>query len=50
MGLQAARSTLELVLDAFDLEIGDLDAVERSGLGERLARVSGELDDRLRRR
>lgn len=49
-GLQAASSTLELVLDAFDLEIGDLDAVERSELGERLARVSGELDDRLRRR
>ena len=49
-GLQQARSTLELVLDAFDLDIGDLDAAERSALGEGLARVSGELDDRLHRR
>jgi DNA-binding MarR family transcriptional regulator len=49
-GLQSAKSTLELVLDAFDLDIGGLDTAERSELGERLARVSGELDDRLRRR
>lgn len=49
-GLDAARSTLELVLDAFDLDIGELDAAERSELGERLARVSGELDERLHRR
>ncbi|MEZ5247308.1 MAG: MarR family transcriptional regulator [Acidimicrobiales bacterium] len=50
IGLQAAQATLELVLDAFDLEIGDLDGAERSELGDRLARVSGELDERLRRR
>lgn len=49
-GLQAAKSTLELVLDAFDLDIGELDTAERSELGLRLARVSGELGDRLRRR
>lgn len=49
-GLQAAQATLDLVLDAFDLDIGDIDAAERSELGTRLARVSAELDDRLRRR
>lgn len=49
-GLDAARSTLELILDAFDLDIGDLDAAERTELGSRLARISAELDDRLRRR
>ncbi|MDW3217054.1 MAG: MarR family transcriptional regulator [Acidimicrobiales bacterium] len=49
-GLDAARSTLELVLDAFDLDIGDLDVAERTELGSRLARISAELDDRLRRR
>lgn len=49
-GLELASSTLDLVLDAFDLDIGDLDAAERSELGERLARVSNELGDRLRRR
>lgn len=49
-GLQAARSTLDLVLDSFDLDIGNLDAAERSELGSGLARLSGELDDRLHRR
>ena len=49
-GLASARNTLDLVLDAFDLDIGDLDAAERSELGGRDARLSGELDDRLRRR
>ena len=49
-GLQLASSTLDLVLDSFDLDIGDLGAAERSELGERLARVSVELDDRMRRR
>lgn len=49
-GHAVARSTLDLVLDAFDLEIGDLDTAERSELGDRVARLSGELDDRLRRR
>jgi len=49
-GHQSASATLELVLDAFDLDIGDLDAAERFELGKGLARVSGELDDRLHRR
>lgn len=49
-GLDTARNALEHVLDAFDLDIGDLDTAERSELGERLARISGELGDRLRRR
>lgn len=49
-GLRSAESTLELILDAFDLDIGDLDAAERSELGVRLARISAELDDRLHRR
>ncbi|MEQ8839893.1 MAG: MarR family transcriptional regulator [Acidimicrobiales bacterium] len=49
-GLETARNALDHVLDAFDLDIGDLDAAERSELGERLARISGELGDRLRRR
>jgi DNA-binding MarR family transcriptional regulator len=48
-GLDAARSTLDLVLDAFDLDIGGLDAAERTELGGRVARLSGELDDRLHR-
>ncbi|MDG2028229.1 MAG: MarR family transcriptional regulator [Acidimicrobiales bacterium] len=49
-GLQSAESTLDLILDAFDLDIGDIDAAERSELGSRLARISAELDDRLHRR
>lgn len=49
-GLDAARETLDLVLDAFDLDIGDLDAAERSELGLRMARLSSELGERLHRR
>lgn len=49
-GLELARSTLDLVLDAFDLDIGDLDTAERSELGERVARLSLELNERLQRR
>lgn len=49
-GLDLARSTLELVLDAFDLEIGDLDEAERDGLAAGLLRLSAELSDRLGRR
>ena len=49
-GLDAARGSLELVLDAFDLDIGDLDAAERSELGVRMARLSSELGERLDRR
>jgi len=49
-GLAAAQATFSLVLDAFDLDIGDLDAAERSELGARLAHLSSELADRLRAR
>lgn len=49
-GLSAAQSSMELILDAFDLDIGDLDAAERSELGLRLSRISAELADRLHRR
>ena len=48
-GYDLTRATLALVLDAFDLEIGDLDEAERSELGLGLARLSVELGDRLRR-
>jgi DNA-binding MarR family transcriptional regulator len=49
-GLDAAKATLDLVLDAFDLDIGDLDSAERSELGTRMARLSSELGERLNRR
>lgn len=48
-GHDLAATTLGLVMDAFDLEIGDLDEAERSELGLGLARLSAELDDRLGR-
>ena len=47
-GYDLAVATLGLVMDAFDLEIGDLDEAERSELGLGLARLSVELGDRLR--
>jgi DNA-binding MarR family transcriptional regulator len=49
-GLDMARSTLDLVLDAFDLDIGELGAAERAELGQRVARLSQELGERLHRR
>jgi len=49
-GLTCAQSTLDHVLDAFELDIGGLDTAERSQIGECLAKLSHELDDRLRRR
>ena len=49
-GRALAESTLELVLDAFDLDIGDLGEAERHDLGAGLVRLSLELDDRLRNR
>ncbi len=49
-GLTSARSTLSLVLDSFDLDIGDLDEAERTELGARVARLSLQLDERLRLR
>lgn len=48
-GYDLAVATLGLVMDAFDLEIGDLDEAERSELGLGLARLSAELGDRLGR-
>lgn len=47
-GRDLAIATLGLVMDAFDLEIGDLDEAERTELGLGLARLSLELGDRLR--
>ncbi len=49
-GLASARSTLDHVLDAFDLDIGGLDTAERTEISKRMAKLSAELDDRLRRR
>jgi len=49
-GLECAQSTLEHVLDSFELDIGGLDTAERSQIGECLAKLSHELDDRLHRR
>ena len=49
-GSELARSSLELVLDAFDLDIGELDVAERAELGVRIARLSEELSERVRRR
>ena len=48
-GYDLTVATLGLVMDAFDLEIGDLDEAERAELGLGLARLSVELGDRLRR-
>ena len=48
-GLELARTTLDLVLDAFDLDIGALDTAERTELGRHLARLSVELHERLER-
>ena len=48
-GRTLVENTLDLVLDAFDLEIGDLGEAERTELGAGLLRLSLELDDRLRR-
>ena len=49
-GAELARSSLELVLDAFDLDIGEIDVAERTELGVRIARLSEELSERVRRR
>jgi len=49
-GRRAAPATLRFVLDAFDLEIGDLDEAQRIELGVGLFRLSAELGDRLDRR
>ncbi|MGB1630224.1 MAG: MarR family winged helix-turn-helix transcriptional regulator [Acidimicrobiales bacterium] len=49
-GLEITVGTLHLVLDAFDLEIGDLDEAERVEVGVGLVRLSAELGERLDRR
>ena len=49
-GLETTVNALHLVLDAFDLEIGDLDEAQRAELGFGLVRLSAELGERLDRR
>ena len=49
-GAELARASLELVLDAFDLDIGEIDVAVRTVLGARIARLSEELAERVRRR
>ena len=48
-GLSLARETLDLVLDAFDTEIGALDEAEREGVAVAVQRLVGELRERLSR-
>ena len=48
-GLTLARETLVLTLDAFDSEIGDLDAAEREGVATAVQRLVAELSERLSR-
>lgn len=47
VGERRARAALALVLEAFDLEIGDLDEADRSDVRMALARLSRELGQRL---
>ena len=48
-GLTLARETLDLVLDAFDSQIGDLDEPEREGVAAAVQRLVVELSERLNR-
>ena len=48
-GLTLARDTLDLVLDAFDSQIGDLDEPEREGVAAAVQRLVAELSERLSR-
>ena len=48
-GLTLARETLDLVLDAFDAEIGDLGEAEREGVAAAVQRLVAELSERLSR-
>ena len=48
-GLTLARDTLDLVLDAFDAQIGDLDEPEREGVAAAVQRLVAELSERLSR-
>ena len=49
-GSDLAKSSLELALDTFDLDIGELDVAERTELGTRMARLSEEIGEKVRRR
>jgi DNA-binding MarR family transcriptional regulator len=48
-GLRLARETLDVVLDAFDAEIGALDEAEREGLAAAVQRLVIQLGERLNR-
>jgi len=48
-GLTLTRETLDLVLDAFDTEIGDLNEAEREGVAAAVQRLVAELSERLSR-
>ena len=48
-GLSLAREALDLVLDAFDTEIGTLDEAEREGVAAAVQRLVVELSERLSR-
>ena len=48
-GLVLAHETLDLVLDAFDSQIGDLDEPEREGVAAAVRRLVAELSERLNR-
>lgn len=48
-GLGLARETLDVVLEAFDTEIGALDEAEREGLAAAVQRLVFQLGERLNR-
>ena len=48
-GLSMARETLDVVLDAFDTDIGALDEAEREGVAAAVQRLVVELSERLSR-
>lgn len=48
-GLKLARETLDLVLDAFDSEIGDLGEADREGVAAAVKRLVVELSERISR-
>ena len=48
-GLSLARETLDLVLNAFDNEVGNLDEAEREGVAAAVQRLVVELSERLSR-
>ncbi len=48
-GVALAGESLELVLDTFDMQIGDLNEAEREGLASAIHRLISELTERLNR-